>query len=147
MPNNTVRSSECSWTNAQVMLLGRTIKGIKGWEYKETIAKEFIYGAGNEPLDIAEGEVKNEGNLKLLGFEADALNKAAQASGYKNITRVPTDSIVITIRLQKSKTDPVTTVTISGVAFTETGGAMEQGAKTREVTLPFLALNIESNYN
>jgi len=142
MPNLNIRSSECAWQDAEVKLLGRTIQGLRGWDYKKTVEKDYVYGSGNEPLDINDGNKKYEGNIKILGFELDTLNKVAVAAGYDDITEVPHEAIVIVIKFQKSKLDPKTFVTINGVGFKETGGSMEQGAKMREVTLPWIAMNI-----
>jgi hypothetical protein len=144
MPNPNIRSSECAWHQSELKLLGRVIKGLRGWEYKKTTEKEALYGAGQHAIDISEGNVKCEGNFKLLGFEVDALNKAARTAGYDDIAAVPHEAIVATIKFQKTKLEPVTMVTVIGIGFTEVGGAMEQGAKMREVTLPWISMDIVS---
>lgn len=118
------------------------VKGLRGWEFKKTTEKEPLYGAGQHAIDITEGNIKCEGNFKLLGFEVDALNKTAQLAGYDDISQVPHEAIVATIKFQKTKVEPVTLVTIVGIAITEVGGAMEQGAKMRETTLPWIAIDI-----
>lgn len=122
--------------------MGRKISGLRGWEYKKTVEKEPLYGAGQHAIDIQSGNIKCEGNFKLLGFEVDALNKEAKAAGYDDISEVPHELITSTIKFQKTKADPVTIVNISGISITEVGGAMEQGAKMRETTLPWIAMNI-----
>ena len=86
--------------------------------------------------------MKCEGNFKVLGFERDALNKAAQLAGFDDITAVPHEAIIAQISYQKTKLDKKTTVQVIGCSFTEVGGAMEQGAKMSEVTLPWLAMDI-----
>lgn len=144
MPNVNIKSTECAWFHTEVSILGRVIKGLRGWEYKKTTEKEPLYGAGQHAIDIQEGNIKCEGNFKVLGFERDALNKAARAAGYDDITSVPHEAIIAKIVYQKAKTDPKTTVTIIGCSFTEVGGAMEQGAKMSEVTLPWIAMDIVS---
>jgi hypothetical protein len=142
MPNVNIRSSECAWHQSELKLLGRVIKGLRGWEYKKTVEKEHLYGAGQNAIDIQEGNVKCDGNFKLLGFEVDALNKAARTAGYDDIASVPHEAITATISFQKTKLEPITIVNVVGVAFTEVGGAMEQGAKMREITLPWIAMDI-----
>ena len=142
MPNININSNECAWHQTEVKLLGRTLTGIRGWEIKKTVEKEPLYGAGQNALDITEGNVKIEGSFKVLGFEADALNKAAQAAGYDDIASVPHDSIVANIRLKRSLADRTTNIKIRGIAFTECGDSMEQGAKMREVSLPFIAMDV-----
>lgn len=143
MANVNITTSECAWSKFEVKLLGRTIKGLRGFSFKKTVDKEHLYGAGDEPLDIMSGNKKYEGNIKILGFEADALNKAAQAAQYDDITEVPHELIVITCSYKKRLTDKIKTYTATGVAFTETGIDLEQNAKHREITLPFIAMNID----
>lgn len=142
MANVNITSNECAWAKFEVKLLGRTIKGLRGFAFKKSVEKEHLYAAGDEPLDIMSGNKKYDGNLKLLGFEVDAMDKAAQDAGYEDITEVPHDVIVITCSYKKRPTDKIKTYIATGVAFTETGLEMEQNAKHREVTLPFLAMNI-----
>lgn len=145
MVNNVqIRSSECAWFQAEVKVLGRVIKGLRGFEFKKAQEKEHLYGAGSQPLDIQGGNVAYTGNIKVLGFELDAMNKAAKQAGYADIVDVPHELIVITCKLQKTKIDPKTFYTATGVAFQEYVSAMEQNAKMREVTLPFLAMSIDN---
>ncbi len=143
--NVNITSSECAWSSFEVKILGRVIKGLRGFSVKKTVEKEHLYGAGDEPMDIMSGNKKYEGSLKVLGFEADAMNKAATVAQFGDITEVPHELIVITIAYKKRITDPVRTYTATGVAFTESGLEMEQNAKHREVTLPFIAMNIDQS--
>ena len=136
-----IRSSECAWHQSEVKILGRTLSGIRGWEIKKTVEKEPLYGAGQHALDITEGNVKVEGSIKVLGFETDAINQAAQEAGYDDITAVPHEAIVANIKMKRSPTDKATNIAIRGIAFTECGDSMEQGAKNREITLPFIAMD------
>ncbi len=140
--NVNIRSSECAWHHIEVRLLGRSLRGSRGFEYKKTTEKEHIYGSGNNPIDINEGNKKVEGSIKVLGFERDALKREAQLAGYSDITEVPHEAIVIVFTYKKSKLDPVMVETVRGVAFTEDSSSMEQGAKMREITLPFIAMDL-----
>ncbi|MEN4762664.1 MULTISPECIES: hypothetical protein [unclassified Chryseobacterium] len=143
MANINITSSECAWSNFEVKLLAKTIKGLRGFSVKKTVESEHIYGAGDQPIDIMRGNKKYEGSIKVLGFEADALNRAAKAAGYDDITEVPHELITILISYRRNSSDPLTTITMSGVQFTEDGFEMEQGAKNREVSLPYIAMNRE----
>jgi len=96
MANVNITSKECAWSKFEVKLLGRTIKGLRGFSFKKTVEKEHLYAAGSQPIDIMDGNVKYEGSIKILGFELDALNKAAQVAQYSDITEVPHEAIVIT---------------------------------------------------
>lgn len=142
MANINIRSSECAWKHAELSILGRVIKGLRGFEFKKTVEKEPIYGSGQHALDIQEGNIQCEGNIKLLGFELDALNRAALLAGFSDITEVPHEAVILQASFKKNASDPKTTVQAMGVSFTELAHAMEQNAKMREVTLPFVAMDI-----
>ena len=141
----TFSTKECAWAHVSVTLLGRTIVGLRGFEFKKTVEKEHLYGAGDKPIDIQSGNQKFEGNLKLLKYEVDMLNDAAKDQDYSDILDVPHDLIVITCDYKKRDNDKTRTITVSGVAFNEMTVTMEQNAKMTEVTLPFLAMNIEDS--
>lgn len=140
--NVNVTSSECAFAQFEIKFLARVIKGLRGFSLKKEKDIEEIYGAGNEPLDMNEGNNKYSGNLKVLGFEVDAMNKAAKDAGYDDLTEVPHEAAVITLSFKKRATDPLTTYTVRGVKMTEWSAEMEQGAKMRETTLPFKAMSI-----
>lgn len=142
MANINIRSSECAWKHGELILLGRRINGLRGFELKKTVEKEHLYGTGQNPLDIQEGNIKCEGSIKVLGFEFDAMNRAAMMAGYSDITEVPHEAIVMTVKLQKSVAEQKTVFNVRGIAFTEEVNSMEQNAKMREVTLTFLAMDI-----
>src|SRR5574344_1726419 len=125
MANMNIRSKECAWHQSELKILGRVITGIRGWEIKKTVEKEPLYGAGQEPIDITEGNRKTEGNIKVLGFEADALNKAAQIAGFDDITSVPHELIVMNLKLKKTLVDKPTNIAVRGISFTECGDSME----------------------
>ena len=138
--NVNITSSECAWSHFEVKILNRVIKGLRGFESKKSKDAEHLYGSGDEPIDITTGNKKYEGNIKILGFEADAMDKAAQDAGYDDITEVPHEQIIITISFRRRPTDKIKTYITRGVQFTEDGVSMEQGAKNREITLPYIAM-------
>jgi hypothetical protein len=133
-------TSECAWSHTSVKLLGRTISGLRGFSFKKGIEKEHLYAAGSEPIDIQSGNKKPEGSLKMLKYEFDLLNDAAQAAGYDDILEVPHEAITVTCAFKKRSTDVIRIIEAQGVAFTEYEAALEQNAKLTEVNLPFLAI-------
>lgn len=141
--NQNITTAECAFAHLEVTLLGRTIKGLRGIEFKKEVEKEHIYGGGSQPIDIMPGNEKVTGSIKLLGFEVDILNKTAKSAGYNDIADVPHEAIVISGTYRRRKTDPLNTITATGVAFTETSFSMDQNAKMREITLPWLAMNLD----
>jgi hypothetical protein len=137
-------TKECAWSNTKLTVLSRTIIGARGFEFNKEIEKEHLYAAGSDPIDIQSGNKKPDGNIKILKFELDLLNDAAQAdaAGYEDITEVPHPLILITCQYKKNLTDPIRTIVATGVAFTKMAVAMEQNAKMTEVTLPFICMRI-----
>jgi hypothetical protein len=133
-------TQEAAWQNISFNLLGRKLTGVKGFEVKKSIEKEHVYGAGSEPLDIQEGNKKYEGSLKILKYELDLLNDAAQAAGFEDITEVPHTLINCTVQFKKLLTDKTRFISVVGIAFTEMPTGMDQNAKMMEITLPFLAM-------
>jgi hypothetical protein len=141
--NVNITSDECAWSRFEVKILGRTIKGLRGFGYKKEQEKDPLYGAGSDPIDIQDGNKKYSGSIKVLGFEADMMNKAARQAGFDDIVDVPHELIVVTCAFKKRLTDPIKTYVATGVAFTEAGTDLEQGAKFREITLPYVAMNVQ----
>lgn len=141
--NVNITSSECFWANFEMKIFSTVIKGLRGFGFKKEVDKEHLYGAGGEPIDIVTGNIKGTGSIKCLGFEADKMNAAARAAGYDDITDVPHEAIVITCSYKRRATDPIKTYISNGAAFTEAGVDLEQGAKHREITLPYLAMNVQ----
>lgn len=141
--NTNIKSSEYAWHHAEIKVLGRVIKGITGFEFKKTTEKEAIYGAGQEAIDIQEGNIACSGSLTLFGYEKDRMDSAARLAGYDDITQVPHELIVITAMLRKAAKDPLTEITATGVAFTETADSMSQNDKKRTCELPFICMDIQ----
>ena len=133
-------TKECAWSHTSVKLLGATMVGLRGFEFDKDIEKEYLYAAGDEPIDIQNGNKGYPLNLKLLKYEVDKLNDAALAAGYEDILEVPHELIVITCQYKKRITDAQRTIVSSGVAFTSLKFAMEQNNKMGEVTLPGMAM-------
>lgn len=136
-------TKECAWKHTKVTVLGRTFVGIHGFEFKRVVDKEAMYGAGDEPIDIQEGNKSFTGSLELLKYEVDMLDAAARNAGYVGgIIDVPHTAITISCIYQKNVTDPKLTITATGVAFTENATSMKQNAKNGMITLPFIAMKI-----
>lgn len=140
--NLNVTSKECAFAQFEIKFLGRVIKGLRGFSLKKEKDIEEVYGAGQEPLDLNEGNNKYSGSIKVLGFEVDALNATAKAAGYDDLTEVPHEAAVLNLSFKKKATDALTTYTVRGVKMTEWSADLDQGAKHRETTLPFKAMSI-----
>ena len=133
-------TKECAWAQTSLKLLGATITGIRGFEFKKTIEKELIFAAGDEAIDITSGNKSVSGSITLLKYEFDKLNDAAQLAGYDDISEVPHTAILLTCAFKLNETAPVRVLeTPLGAAFMDLTVAMQQNAKMTEVPLPFIA--------
>jgi len=131
-------SKQYAWSDVKINLLGRTLVGVRGVSYKVSVDKEAVFGRGKKALAIQSGNETIEGELMLLQSELVALNTAVKAINplYK-ITDVSFDLVV-------SYGDNITTTDIiKGVEFTEYEKGLEQEDKFMEITLPFVALDLQ----
>ncbi len=133
-------TKECAWAQTTLKLLGATIIGIRGFEFKKNIEKELLYAAGDEAIDITSGNKGVSGSITLLKYEVDKLNEAAQLAGFDDVTEIPHPLIMITCAYKLNVNSKVQIIeTPMGVAFTDITIAMQQNAKMTEVPLPFIA--------
>jgi len=131
-----ISSKNYSWSNLQVVALGRKYQGITGVRYKRNVDLEEVYGAGDEPMDIAEGNKSYEGEITLLQSELEAMQRAgAFDSGANGVD-------IIHAYVPKDGT-PITTDIVVGAKFSGVEKALAQNDKKMEVTLPYKALGIQ----
>lgn len=133
---------ETEWADMKVAIDGRTVTGIRNVMYKKAWEDEPLYGAGADPIGIQSGNKSYEGSVRLLKNELDALNIAAKAIGYDDISDVP--NLVITVAYLPKAGRILKTDTLMGCKIGELSRTMEQGAKFMEVELPFKFLSIKS---
>ena len=134
-------SSEYAWVDLQVFLLGRLIGGIRGVEYKKKMAKEALFAAGRYARSIQHGKIEVEGTLTLLQSEVIALDNSAKAAGYSGIMDIEFDIVASYV----SPTDIVTSDRIVQASITEVPKSLKEGDLSMEITLPFIAMDVEEN--
>lgn len=134
-------SKQYTFSDIRVIVLGREIEGFRGVKYKVSTDKEVLHGRGRKALSIQSGQEKIEGELMLLQSEVVALSQAVKASNPDlKITDVSFD-IVVTY----GNGTTATTDIIRSCEFTEYEKGMENGDKYMEVSLPFLALDVNES--
>lgn len=138
MPGFSIK--ECAWNQTSMRMLGRTIEGLKGFEFGKEKEKELIYAAGDEPVDITSGNKKVDGNITALKYEWDQLNDAAQTAGFEDILDVPHTLVLITCAFKVNDASPIRILEVTGVAFSKWTLAMQQNAKFMDVPMPFIAI-------
>jgi hypothetical protein len=89
---------------------------------------------------MGRGNKSYEGQIVLLQSELEAL-KAAAGPG-NDLTDIPPFDIVVAYIPRQGGTQIITDI-IKHVEFTEVEKSINQGDKFMEVTLPFVALDIE----
>ena len=137
-----INSREFEFADIKLQLLGAEISGLRGISYKKTQEKELVYGAGNRPKGIQRGNKKFDGSLMLLKSDFDMLNRVVRAKGYADITEVPGRLINITIVYQAEGEPIIQSDTLVNVEFMDYEDGMKQNEKHKEITLPFICLNI-----
>lgn len=133
-------SKEYDWTRINVVVLGRTLPGLRGIDYKAKMAKEALHGAGVNPKAIQSGKREYEGTLTILQSELEALNRAAKEAGYTDCLDLEFD-IVVTY----AASGVVSTDIVRGASITEYPKGMKEGDLYSEHALPFIALRIDTN--
>lgn len=140
MPFN---SNEKEFADISVSVLGYTCSGLRGLTFKKSQEKELVYGAGNKPKTIQNGNIKYEGTLTLLKSDVDLLNTAARAAGYDDIIGVPARLINITCVYQEKEGGSLQTDALINCAFSEIEDGMKQGDKFKEISLAFIFLRLK----
>lgn len=126
--------------NINVVVLGRTLTGLRGIEYTPKMNKELLYGAGRNPKAIQSGRREYEGTLTVLQSELEALNRAAKEAGYTDCLDLEFDIVVTYVSDGVISTDIVRCASI-----TEYPKGMKEGDLYSEHALPFLALRVDTN--
>lgn len=133
-------SKEYDWTKISVVVLGRTVAGLRGIEYTAKMAKEALHGAGVNPKAIQSGKREYEGTLTILQSELESLNRAAKEAGYTDCLNLEFD-IVVTY----AASGVVSTDIVRCASITEFQKGMKEGDLYSEHALPFIALRIDTN--
>lgn len=135
-----INNREYDWGSIAVVMWGRLIIGITGIEYKTKKVKEAKHGAGRDAKSIQHGKRECEGTLTLMQSEVIAMNQAARAKGYKDLLDVDVDIIVT-----YSAGFAVTVDKITCASFSENGKGMKEGDLQAEISLAFIALDIDED--
>lgn len=133
-------SKEYDWTKISVVILGRTVAGLRGIEYTAKMAKEALHGAGVNPKAVQSGKREYEGTLTILQSELESLNRAAKEAGYTDCLDLEFD-IVVTY----AASGVVSTDIVRCASITEFPKGMKEGDLYSEHALPFIALRIDTN--
>lgn len=127
-------SDEFAWNDITVSLNGRVMMMCTAIRYSDEIESELIYGKGNEPAGVQDGNRKYEGAFKAHQSEFDKL----VPSGDKGVKTLKG----LTIQWSFSKEGRISTRVFNGVRITKIGEDYKQNDKFAEVEFPFIFTGI-----
>lgn len=133
-------TAECAWAQTKLKIFGSLVVGIRGFEFNKNVEKEYLHGAGDEPIDIQSGNKTYPLTLTLMKHEVDKINDAALAAGYADITEIPHEAILVTCSFKKRPTDKTRTVVAEAVAFNGLPVGLNQNDKFTTVQLTGMAM-------
>lgn len=137
MPN--VQGREYEWGDLTLILGNRDMVRFRGIKYAPKIEREAIYAKGSKPVAIQSGNEAFEGEVTMLQSEYQKLVKAGRGSIF---------SLMLDALMNYGnplRGDAMITDRIESLRFTEAPREFKQGDKFQEITLPFIALNIEED--
>lgn len=137
-------SKQYSWSNVQVVVLGRVLTGIRGVKYKTSREKEVLHGAGSSPYSIQSGKKTYEGEITLMQSEYETLYAAATAAGFEDVTDLTFD-VTVAYKPETGQSGAIVRKIVQQCEITEVEEGMSEGDKFMEITIPFLALGVKTS--
>ncbi|MDR1120040.1 MAG: hypothetical protein LBM08_03905 [Dysgonamonadaceae bacterium] len=132
-----INGRQYEFADLALFLGGRDVTGFRGIKYTSTQEKEVLYGKGNRGMSIQKGNIAHEGEISLTQSEFETL----KLLGGGSVLNLNLNAVVC--YGNPAKGDMLITDKISGIQFTEEAKEISQGDKFMEVTLPFIALDIQ----
>lgn len=134
-------SKEYAWIDVTLVMLGKPVTGLRGVEYKMKRQKEALFATGKKARGIQLGKKEYEGTITVLQSELIAMQTAAKAKGYDDVTDLEFDAIVSYV----PESGVVQTDKIVNLSITEAPYGMKEGDLFQEIALPFIACDVEPN--
>lgn len=133
-------SKEYEWADIRVHIAGAGLLKLQGIKWGTKQDKEYLYGAGDEPIGIQKGNRSYPCEVTVLAGALADMNVAAKAAGGRDILDL---EIPVTITYLPAPGRPLRVVKLKGVQFSEFEEGWTQGDKNKQVTLPAMALGVE----
>ena len=134
-------SKEYAWIDVTLVMLGKPVTGLRGIEYKMKRQKEALFATGKKARGIQLGKKEYEGTITVLQSELIAMQTAAKAKGYDDVTDLEFDAIVSYV----PESGVVQTDKIVNLSIMEAPYGMKEGDLFQEIALPFIACDVEPN--
>lgn len=140
MPNqDTFDTSEYAWKDIEVTVLGRPLVRILDVKYEASQKIEEIYGRGQHPVGLQEGNYAFKGELKIGQSELEAMILKAKQLGFSSILKLKFD-----VNIAYSLDGIVTRDICRSGRIEKFEKGMKQGDPSMEIALPFKFTNIEN---
>jgi hypothetical protein len=139
----STKTGQFAWKNIIAIIGGRPVAGVTDIEYIPNKELEYVYGAGEEPQFIGEGNKSYTGTIELLQNDYEALVEAAKNGGGNDVTDLELSIIVSYIPTGAANLPKTVIDRLIGVKFSSGGKKMSQGDKFLKMSLPFMCLGIE----
>jgi hypothetical protein len=133
----TVDIRQYEWNDLTIIVGGMPLTKARGLKYTTKIEREALYAKGRKPHSIQSGNISYEGELTLLQSDYERLVEA----GGGTVLSLSMD--IQASYGNPSQGQPMITDRIIGAQFTEEAKELKQGDKQMEITLPFIALDIQ----
>ena len=125
-----------SWAECEIRLNGQFLIGVTGVRWDDQQEKEYVYGKGNSPLAVKNGNERVEGSITLLQSDLERLKDMAPLGKM-------TKFVGIDLQIAFSNIGGmVVRYSIIGLDFTSEPMAINQNDKFMQVELPFMALQV-----
>lgn len=135
-------SDEYAWKDLNIVVAGRPVTGFRGLKYKTARTVTDIYASGDKPHARTKGNKTYTGELILLQSEYNALEEAAQALGFEDVTDI---TFNITSVYGKDPRARIKTDQLLHFDIEEIEKGMKQDDPNMEITLPFKIGQIKYN--
>ncbi len=130
-------SEAYAWKNVEVRLAGTLLTAIKGVKYNVKQERTSLYGKGNDPQAIVDGNRSYEGSVMLHQHEMERLSDSAPQ---RDLTLMAPFNIVVSYMLGTR----LVTDTLVGCRINEAEHAPENGQAEHVITLPFVFMRRDS---
>ena len=130
---------DTQWSDQIAYVGGARCTKIEAVSFGVSRPLEELFGEGDEPIQLNEGNRKYSGSITLLKQAYDELNDAAIAAGGRDILDLELD-IVIVYKAKGARR--MRTMTMVGVKFGDVKLDWKQGDTKMEVPLPVQFLRL-----
>ncbi|HUM50486.1 MAG TPA: hypothetical protein PK431_01680 [Chitinophagales bacterium] len=136
---DTFDSSEYAWKDIEIVVLGRTLIRVLDVKYKASQKLEGIYGRGQNPVGIQEGNYAYKGELKIGQSELEAMTLKAKQLGFRSILKLKFD-----VNISYSLDGVLVRDVCKSGRIEEYEKGMKQGDTNMEIALPFMFTLIDN---